>query len=113
MTDEELDAWLTRGLQEEVLPDRGFSDGVLGRLRRHRQARRLTLAAVAAVATAGSLLAAAVSPAGARMPDVSVGDLVATLILAAACSLVWLATEAGGRLSWPADRRMESRDTTR
>ena len=93
-SDDELDAHLIAALHEPALEDHGFSVVVIGRLTRHRRRRRGILAGVAAIATAavGALMASSPMPVFAS-PLVTSDTVVATLILAAVCSFVWIATE--------------------
>src|SRR5687767_4380655 len=92
--DDELDAYLISSLHEPALEDRGFSVAVSERLTRHRRRRRAILAGVAAIATTGVAAVMAWSPLPVfASPLLTPETVVAALILAAVCSLVWIATE--------------------
>jgi len=90
MDNRELDALLTQRLADAPVADDGFTDGVRRRLQSHRRRRRATLlvAAIAAaipVASIGTIDLSAV---------VTAPQIVAMMMLAAVCAVVWIATES-------------------
>lgn len=82
-TDAEFDAFLKRELDEPPLPDHGFTQAVTARIERHRRSRLWMFAAAIAIAAPFFPFAA-----------VTAETVVATLILATICSLVWIGTES-------------------
>jgi CHASE2 domain-containing sensor protein len=92
----DFDDLLRRSLAEAALPESDFTERVLQRLRRQRRQRRRALGGAASVAAAisGSIGALAAGP-WIVVPPVSAGTLVAAIVLAAACSVAWLAGEPG------------------
>lgn len=89
----ELDAFLTRQLDEAELADSGFAGRVTSRLIHQRRVRRLTLAGAGAAATGLAILGLGLSPAPfLQTATVAPEDVFATLLLLAACGLVWIAT---------------------
>lgn len=96
MDDRELDAFLTRQLADTPLPDGGFTHVMQRRVRAHRQRRRAVLGIAGGLATA---LAGAL-PGPTDVPAVflvSPSGVVSLMVLTAACSLVWIATESRGQ----------------
>lgn len=78
---------------DDELPDAGFSAAIVARIERHHRRRRQTLVAAAVVAALGAVTASAWIPAAALAGAVTPGNAIAALVLAAACSMIWIATE--------------------
>jgi len=95
MNDAEFDAYLARRLEEPELPDEGFTCAVTAGLAGLRRRRRWALAGAVAASSVSAAIGILLAPAPPlALPDVSPAGVVATLLLAAACSLVWIATES-------------------
>lgn len=94
-TDTDFDAYLSRQLAADELPDQGFSHEIEANILRHRRRRRLIAAGVIAVACAAAALILYQIP----WPSfgetfVSPRNVVAALMLAAFCALTWIGTES-------------------
>lgn len=95
MNDAEFDAYLARRLEDAELPDDGFTHAVIARMARLRRRRRCALASAVAVSSVAAAIGALLAPAPRlSLPDLTPAGVVATLLLAGACSLVWIATES-------------------
>ena len=93
--DAEFDAYLVRRLDEADVPDQGFTREVAARLDQHRRQRRLALAGALLTACTTAAVGVYRSPAPVfHVPDVTPEAVVATLLLAAVCSLGWIAAES-------------------
>ena len=93
--DADLDAYLASQLGEAALPDHGFTSAINARMKRHRRHRRLALACTIAAAIVLAPVTAY------RLPTpifslhiITPESVVATLVLLAACSFVWIGTES-------------------
>jgi hypothetical protein len=94
--DDEFDAWLTGRLQDEALPDHGFTARVTARLETYQRRRRLALTSAAVLAGAIIAIGLALAPAPLlSSASLNAESVMATLLLAAACSLAWIGTESG------------------
>jgi hypothetical protein len=91
--DDEFDTYLTAQLEEAALSDHDFSRGVVARMAAHRRRRRLALAGAGVGASLVAAIALVLSPASApAFPAMTPEGIVATLLLVALCSLVWIGT---------------------
>lgn len=109
-SDAELDAYLTDQLREPELADGGFTSLLVARMSRRRRTRQLAFGGAVALAGLIAFVLTSLSPETAPAPvTVTLPGIVASLLLASACALAWLATEsalpdwaavdrAGGRL---------------
>jgi hypothetical protein len=91
----EFDAYLTAELDSAPLLDQGFSEAVAARLKRYRRRRRLALTGAGGLAGGVAAIIYHLSPAPVvAIHAITPGTIVATLVLATACSLAWIGTEA-------------------
>ena len=80
---------------EEELPDAGFSAALLARLEQHHRRRQHMLSIVAVMTVICVAIAFAWLPASAVTLIATPANAIAVLVLAAACSVIWIATEPG------------------
>ena len=96
MTDEEQvdDRMAAQFAGDEELPDDGFSGAVVARIHLHRRRRRRILSVAMSATAVGIAVAMAWMPGLAEVAQVITPvNAIAILVLAAACSLIWIATE--------------------
>jgi len=93
--DDEFDRFLVAALEEPPLFDREFTSGLRRRLQRHRQRRRLAMAAALLCGTAIAVLGSYFSSEPFEAASlVSPRGIALALVLTALCSLVWIGTES-------------------
>ena len=93
--DDELDRFLMAALDESPLPDRDFTSGLSGRLRRHRLHRQLAMGVALSLGMVATTVGLYVSPAPFAVASLSsLQGIALALVLTALCSLVWIETEA-------------------
>jgi hypothetical protein len=90
-TDEALDADLRRDLDAPDLPDDGFTAAVVEGIHRFRRRRRLAVSGAAGLGLLVVVGGIAAPPAGAGASlALTPAGIVATVFLAAVCSLIWI-----------------------
>ena len=95
MNDQELDAFLTNALDVAPIPEREFTSALVERLQRHRRRRQIAVGVALALSTVAAAVALYLSPASLQIAaDASPAGVVAGLVLATLCCLVWIGTES-------------------